>query len=297
MKTILNRRQIFLMIATSAIVLLTILAAGLSELRFAPPQALNFGGDELPPIQQTLAEISKAVTETPAWQQVALGIIIVSVPLLIIIFMPANLRKRLLRSLFRITLMAFAILYFFNNFELGENFAMPEEIILQMNEMEPAEATIAEPEVFEPEEVSPVWSYIISLAILGAAGAGSLYLWRIWSRSQQEQTPLKEFSRIARALLDDLADGVEWEDVIVRSYVQMSEVVKERRGIERDEEMTPHEFASRLVDAGLPPAPVERLTRLFEFVRYSSHKAGEAEMAEAVECFNQIASAFGEKLR
>ena len=132
---------------------------------------------------------------------------------------------------------------------------------------------------------------------MGAAGAGSLYLWRIWSRSQQEQTPLKEFSRIARALLDDLADGVEWEDVIVRSYVQMSEVVKERRGIERDEEMTPHEFASRLVDAGLPPAPVERLTRLFEFVRYSSHKAGEAEMAEAVECFNQIASAFGEKLR
>ena len=297
MKTMLTRRQTLILIATSAVVLLTILAAGLSELRFAPPQALNFGGEELPPIQQTLAKIAEAVTETPVWQQVALGIIIISVPLLIIIFMPAELRKRLLRSLFRITLMALAILYFFNNFELGENFAMPEEIILQMNEMEPAEATIAEPEVFEPEEVSPIWSYIISLVILGAAGTGSLYLWRIWSRSQQEQPTLKEFSRIARASLDDLEDGAEWEDVIVRSYVQMGEVVKERRGIERDEEMTPHEFASRLVEAGLPPAPVKRLTRLFEFVRYSPHKAGQEEMAEAVECFNEIASAVGEKLR
>ena len=297
MKTLLNRRQILLLIATSAVVLLTILAAGLSDLRFAPPQALNFGGDELPPIQQTLAKIAKSITDTPVWQQVALGIIIVSVPLLIIIFMPAELRKRLLRSLCRMSLMIFAILYFFNNFELGENFAMPEEVILSMNEMEPADPTIVDSEVFEPKEVAPIWSYIISLVILGAAGAGSWYLWRIWSRSQQGSTPLKEFARIARASLDDLEDGAEWEDVITRSYVQMGEVVKERRGIERDEEMTPHEFTSRLVDAGLPPAPVERLTRLFEFVRYSPHQAGKEEMAEAVECFNEIAAAFGEKLR
>ena len=297
MKTMLTRRQTLILIATSAVLLLTILAAGLSDIRFAPPQRINFGEGEIRPIEQTLAEIAKAVTETPVWQQIALGIIVVSIPLLIIIFMPAELRKRLLRSLFRITLMAFAILYFFNNFELGENFAMPEETISPMAEMEPAETTIVEPKIFEPEEVSPIWSYIISLAILGAAGAGSWYLWQIWSRSQQEQPPLKEFSRIVRASLDALADGAEWEDVIVRSYVQMGEVVKEKRSIQRDEEMTPHEFASRLVEAGLPPAPVERLTRLFEFVRYSPHKAGEEEMAEAVACFNEIASAFGEKLR
>ncbi len=298
-KSLISRRRILLGITTLAVLLLVILAAGLSDLRFAPAQPLNFGGgDELPPIQQTLAEIAKAVSETPVWQQIALGIIIVSVPLLIIIFLPPELRKRLLLTLFRMTLMAVAILFFFNNFELGENFNVPEEIISPMNEMESTEPTIVEPEVFEPKEVAPVWSYAISLAILGAASAGGWYLWRVWSRSQQnEQAPLKEFSRIAKASLDDLEEGVNWEDVIIRSYVQMGEVVKERRGIERAEEMTPHEFVSRLVEAGLPPAPVERLTRLFEFVRYSSHKAGEEEMAEAVGCLNQIATAFGEKLR
>ena len=297
MKTILTRHQILILIATGAVLLLTILAAGLSDIRLAPPQALNFGEGEVRPVQQTLAEIAKAVSETPLWQQVALGIIVVSIPLLVIIFLPAEMRKRLLRTLFRMSLMIFAILYFFNNFELGENFAMPEEIIAPMNGMEPSEPTIVEPEVFEPEDVSPIWSYLISLTILGASGAGIWYVWHIWSRSQQEQAPLKEFSRIARASLDDLEEGAEWEDVIVRSYVQMGDVIKERRGIERTEQMTPHEFASRLVEAGLPPAPVERLTRLFEFVRYSRHKAGEEQMAEAVGCLNQIADAFGDKLR
>lgn len=297
MKTLLNRRQILLLIATTALVLLTILAAGLSDIRLAQPQPLNFGEGEVRPIQQTLAEIAKAVSDTPLWQQIALGVIIVTVPLLIIIFMPAELRKRMLRTLFRMTLMIVAILYFFNNFELGENFAMPEEMISSINEMEDAEPTIVEPEVFEPQEVSPIWSYVVSLIILGAAGAGIWYVWRIWSRTQQPNAPLKEFSRIARASLDDLEEGADWEDVIVRSYVQMGEVVKERRGIERTEEMTPHEFASRLVDAGLPPAPVEQLTGLFEFVRYSQHTAAKAQTEAAVACLNEIASAFGEKLR
>ena len=292
-----KRRKVLLAITTLAVLLLVVLAAGLSDIRLAPAKPLNFGEGEVRPIQQTLAEIAKAVSDTPLWQQIALGVIIVTVPLLIIIFMPAELRKRMLRTLFRMTLMAVAILYFFNNFELGENFAMPEELISPMAEMEAAEPTIVEPEIFEPQDVSPVWSYVVSLVILGAAGAGGWYLWRMWSNSQVEEAPLKEFSRIARASLDDLEEGADWEDVIVRSYVQMGDVVKERRGIERDEEMTPHEFASLLVDAGLPSAPVEQLTRLFEFVRYSQHTAAKAQTEEAVACLNEIASAFGEKLR
>lgn len=297
MKTLLNRRRILLLIATSAVVLLTILAAGLSDIRPTPARPLNFGEGEVRPIQQTLAEIAKAVSSTPLWQQIALGIIIFSVPLLVIIFLPSEWRRRLFRTLFRMALMAVAILYFFNNFKLGDNFAPSEEIISPINKIEPAEPTIVEPQVFEPQEVSPAWSYIVSLVILGAAGAGGWYLWRVWSNSQQEEVTLKKFSRIARASLDDLDDGANWEDVIVRSYIQMGAVVKEGRGIERNEEMTPHEFASRLVDAGLPAAPVEQLTRLFEFVRYSQHSAAKEQTEVAVACLNEIASAFGEKLR
>jgi len=63
-----NRRQFLLPIAASAIVLLTILAAGLSDLRFAPAQQLNFGEGEIRPIEQTLAKIAKTVSETPFWR-------------------------------------------------------------------------------------------------------------------------------------------------------------------------------------------------------------------------------------
>lgn len=296
--SIISKRKLLLGITTLAVFLLLILAAGLSDIRFVPAKPLNFGGEEIQPIQQTLAAISKAISETPIWQQAALAILIFSIPILVIIFLPAELRRRLLRTLFRTAIMAFAILYFFNNFELGENFAMPNEIISPMAELESTDAPIVEPEIFEPKEVSPIWSYLVSLVILVASAAGLWYLWRMWSQVRgKTNAPLKEFSRIARASLDDLEDGAKWEDVIIRSYVQMGEVVKQGRGIERDEEMTPHEFASRLVDAGLPPAPVKRLTRLFEFVRYSPHKAGEEQMAEAVACLNEIAGAFGEKLR
>ena len=175
---------------------------------------------------------------------------------------------------------------------------MPEENIAQIGAPDAGEVIAAPPpETFSPEQVSPIWSYLITLVIVTALGVLIWWIWRAWSKSQeQEDLPLKDFALIARASLDDLNAGAEWEDVIVRSYVQMGEVVKARRGIRRDIEMTPNEFSERLIAAGLPASPVQRLTRLFERVRYSPHSAGESEVAEAVACLNEIASTFGEML-
>ena len=298
MKAIHNHRRLLFGIAALSILLLTVLSAGLSDIRLSPGQPLNLGGGEVRPIQQTLSQISQAFSETPFWQQVALVGIFVLVTLLAIIFMPRELRKRLLRSAFRMAIFALAILYFFNNYQFD---AATTEINTEPFAMAPAqdgELIVAEPQVFEPQEISPIWSYLASLTILTVFGVSAWWLWRKWDESKPtEHAPLKDLSRIARASLDDLEDGANWEDVIIRSYMQMGDVVKERRGIERAEEMTPHEFASRLVDAGLPPAPVERLTRLFEFVRYSQHTAAKEQTEEAVVCLNEIADAFGEKLR
>lgn len=292
-----SRRKILLLATTLAVLSLVILAAGLSAVRFAPARPMNFGEGEIRPIQNVLAEIAHQFSETPLWQQFSLVGLFVFVVGLSIIFLPAEFRKRLLRMLFRMTILALAILYFFNNFELGEQMMVPDEVIAPMSEMEAGEATVVPPEIFEPQSVSPIWSYLITLVIVAALGTLTWWLWRMWTQAQQrEEMPLKEFARIAQASLDDLSAGAEWEDVIVRSYVQMGEVVNERRGIRRDIEMTPHEFAQRLVAAGLPASPVERLTRLFERVRYSRHGAGQDEVAEAVACLNEIASAFGEKL-
>ena len=292
-----NRRLLFA-ITASAIILLTALAAGLSEIKFAPAQPLNLGGGEVRPVAEALAKIANAFSETPFWQQVALVGIFFIVIVLAIVFMSSELRKRLLRTTFRAAIFALAILYFFNNYQMDAASQIIDNEVFSMTTMEDGELSIAEPQIFEPQEVSPVWSYLVSLIILAIFGISAWWLWRKWAANQpSENTPLKEFSRIAQASLDELDDGANWEDVIIRSYVQMGAVVKERRGIERAEEMTPHEFAVRLVDAGLPPSPVEQLTRLFEFVRYSQHSAGQEQIEEAVTCLNEIADAFGEKLR
>lgn len=298
MKAFYNRKRLLAVIATGAIILLSILAAGLSDIQLAPPQPLNLGGGEVQPIPQTLAKIAKAFAQTPFWQQIALVGIFLLVTLLAIIVLPRELRKRLLRASFRAAIFAFAILYFFNNYQMDGASGIIDSEAFSMAPAANDESIVAEPQVFAPQEVSPVWSYLVSLTILSIFSISAWWLWRKWDANKPaKHAPLKEFSRIARASLADLEEGADWEDVIVRSYMQMVDVVKERRGIERAEEMTPHEFDSRLVDAGLPPAPVEQLTGLFEFVRYSQHSAAKEETEAAVACLNEIASAFGEKLR
>jgi hypothetical protein len=74
----------------------------------------------------------------------------------------------------------------------------------------------------------------------------------------------------------------------------MSEVVSARRGLLRPDAATPREFAERLEHAGLPAEAVNRLTRLFESVRYGTRKSDESDINEATACLASILQACGE---
>jgi hypothetical protein len=58
--------------------------------------------------------------------------------------------------------------------------------------------------------------------------------------------------------------------------------------------MTPHEFALRLEQSGLPGEAVGRLTRLFEAVRYGDRKSAPKDVTEAVSCLKTILHYCGE---
>jgi hypothetical protein len=58
--------------------------------------------------------------------------------------------------------------------------------------------------------------------------------------------------------------------------------------------MTPEEFASHLTRSGLPSHAVQRLTRLFESVRYGARTAGDRERDEATSCLSEIVHYCGE---
>jgi len=74
----------------------------------------------------------------------------------------------------------------------------------------------------------------------------------------------------------------------------MSDVVAEKKNLNRGTSMTPHEFATRLEQAGLPGEAVKQLTRLFEAVRYGGQRSNPVMVKEAVACLTTILHYCGE---
>jgi hypothetical protein len=118
--------------------------------------------------------------------------------------------------------------------------------------------------------------------------------WRVWLWSRARFMPPPEplpqrLAQTAQDALRALQGGGGLHNTILRCYQQMSDLVAERRGVQRQAFMTPREFVQWMEQAGIPREPVQRLTRLFELVRYGAKSLGAPEEAEAVACLTALA--------
>jgi hypothetical protein len=96
----------------------------------------------------------------------------------------------------------------------------------------------------------------------------------------------------AQDAVDALQAGGNIRDTVIRCYIQMTQVLAKERNIHREEAMTPHEFEQILLTKmKLPETPVQRLTRLFEAVRYGDYHPGKREELEAIDSLTAIAAA------
>ncbi len=292
------KRKSLLFISILALFSLVFLSAGLNNLQFAPPLSGNFGGETVQPADENLAQAVRGFEKSPLWKQGLWVGGFFLVLLLSLIFMPAEFRKAFLTRLFWLIIFAIIVFAFVKPSDSEPQISLPEENLGSAYDLETGEDIVGTPPtVYEEPEIAPIWGYLISFAIVLIAAFLFWRLWRIWDNSRQtEEFPQKKLQRIIQSSLDDLTEGAALADIVIRSYLQMGEVVNERRGIARDVEMTPHEFAERLTSAGLPEKPVHELTLLFERVRYSPHIADEHERALAVASLEEIAASFGEKL-
>jgi len=138
-----------------------------------------------------------------------------------------------------------------------------------------------------PQWVTIALTALILLALLSVGVT-------IWLRTRPRTgAPLEALGLEAREAVQEIQQGADLKDTVMRCYVDMSHILREERGIQRDDAMTPREFEHRLRSTGLPPAPIERLTRLFETVRYGAQTPGETEEQEAIHCLTAIAEACG----
>ena len=282
-----------ILLAVLALGALTVLAVSLDQVSFNDAQ--RFRPEEatpLPPVpDQTLAD---AWEDISMWRFIlVLGLIAMMVILVGLLLSP-ELRKRIFRLLLRFGFTVFAIYYLLMNY--GETL-LGFQTFNRAGE-DPALANAPPMPEFQPPEVSPMLSYIVSFACALIWIAIMWGLYQGWKRymASNSRKPLDEIAHIARTSLRDLSSGRDSSDVIINCYLRMSDVVADKRHLQREIAMTPQEFALRLERAGLPGDAVRRLTGLFEGVRYGDRKSAPKDVTEAVSCLNTILHYCGETI-
>lgn len=138
---------------------------------------------------------------------------------------------------------------------------------------------------------TPAWLVTaigIGLALLIVSGIAAIF-WLIAHRQSFTSVP-KEISQEAQAAVEALEAGGDFQDVIIRCYARMSQVLSKQRGVFRENAMTPHEFELVLIRLGFPAEPIRTLTHLFEEVRYGSIQQEENGMQTAISSLNAVVS-------
>ena len=291
MRSFFAHRFWVIFLAVLAVVALLGLAVGLRNVSFREAQA--FGRNETVRNRILPLDLINSVMAIPWQTQMGIWVLFVLMFVLIGLLLSPEMRKRLIRTAVRVALTYWGLYILFNRYrevlaQIGLNLAPPSNLSAQTNgELPP---------VFTPPSSISWLSYLVSFAVavllIGLA-------WKLNSIWRELNTPvsdlsMKKLAKIARSSLHDLSAGRDSSDVILNCYYRMSDVISDKKNIERRASMTPNEFAARLEQAGLPADAVKKLTRLFESVRYGGHRSDSTSVNEAVACLTTILHYCGE---
>ena len=281
-----SRRKRFLL-GFVAIVLvgLLVLAGGVSTLDvtshtlYLLPKSTEQAETPTPP---------QPAVETADYASILGLVILIVVPLSILYLMLSpEARRRFLTQLVQVSAIL-VVIYFFTT-RAWRNFAASIFGQNLTGELDlPANIELKFIEPFTPQ--SPTWlsgliSFILAAVIVFIIYRLVLLLRNLFSH---ERTASEKLEITARKALGRIQAGADLRDVILRCYHEMIRAVSEKRHLDRPESATPSEFSRSLEAAGLPVEQVQRLTRLFELVRYGAKHLGRSDEAEAVACLNAI---------
>ncbi len=280
------------LIGLSVVILVAalVLASSLHDVRFQPGRSFSAPASvsTSPPVTAI-----DTVSAMPLWQVLLFwGVLLVNV-IVLYWLMPPAVRKRILQQTIYFALTALAIMVALHYRMI--NLPGPEQKPVVPSGLPPAGPHgNGQLPAFAPPHVTPWWMFLISFVVSAAILAALWLAYRWWMRSTRRDSGLGAIEAIARTSLGEIASGRVWSDVIIQSYLRMSEAVSTGRGLHRTYAMTPREFAERLEQNGLPAHAVQRLTRLFESARYGARNSSQSDINEAVACLNSILQACGQ---
>lgn len=283
-----HQKQTPLILLGIAILALILLSGGLSELQFRPGRPLNL----LDKLGELRPAPSPGELDEDGFPFEALVLVFWAALIFSLIFaiVSPRYRKHLLRTFIAMLL----LLFVFNMVQPSQ----PGEIVEEAGE--PAQideggvvGQAGEDLPEAPDFVSdpPNWfMLVVNVVVALLLVTACWYLWRFMrAREDDTQTLLVQQAETA---LSDLAAGGDLKDVIMRCYASMSQVLYHSRNVLRAEAMTPREFETHLAEIGLQDHYIQRLTRLFESVRYGASTPGEPARREAVDCLRAIVRAY-----
>jgi hypothetical protein len=142
-------------------------------------------------------------------------------------------------------------------------------------------------------EDPPQWLIVtITLTVIALLLGVAWFLWQRRAHRYQGD-PLALLALEAQQAIETLHAGSDLKDTVMRCYAEMSQVLHEQRGIQRQNAMTPREFEKHLAGIGLRDEHIRRLTRLFESVRYGTYVSSERDKREAMDCLRAIVRVYG----
>ena len=280
-----RRRQGFLLLyLCAAIGALTLLAASLPQLRFRPGRLFILNGEDAPDAGTGAPPVSMG--DLGYWRLViaALVLVVLLYFVLTLIF-SSKLRWQLLQRIGQV-LLVILLFYLILNRLIGRPETLPPS---QSAEAPPPQVQTPTGEPLPPFVAQPT-PWLVALVSLALAALLIAGIWYFWRRSRPVENPI---GTLAQAAIESIQAGGDLQSVVLRCYLEMSQVLSEQRGVERERAMTPREFARHLAASGVRDEHIQQLTRLFESARYGAQPPSAQDERAAVECLTAIVQAYG----
>ena len=202
-------------------------------------------------------------------------------------------RKRLAADIIILVILMTIATILDNREEPEEFIPMEEEMQAAGNPMDFTVETFTGQPMPELPDQAPQWvtGVVIAVIAVTVTALGFGVWWYLHKRNARNLTALDQLADEAQRAIDDIQGGGDLTTAILRSYAEMTRLVRQELGLARDRAMTARDFEEFLEEKGLPGSPLHTLTVLFEQARYGGSLPGTGEETLAIDSLTEIVRA------
>lgn len=254
-----------------------VLAGGLPYLEFKPAEPFILTKSES---QVTPTQPFPVPPETRLLLKFPLAFVFILGTLLLIFYLFKNIQYKKFLIIIGTLLLIAGLFFLIDKIQLPE---APAKTITQQPRVAETAFKIESPPPGVPENTQ-----LFSILLIGTAGLVFIIILISFYKSSRPQKVKKLLADEADQALKAIRNGQNVGDIIIYCYLQMEQILKDEKGIQRNESVTPREFEGLLAANNVPTGQIHQLTQLFEKARYSNKKSGLDEKRMAEDCLSSI---------